>query len=336
MEKQKLINLIKNILEEQYQNISKDIETHKKTTQKQIPSNLGFDTKGMNPLTTYDNKYNCVQHSYKLFVDLILTNMEKYSKYLNLDKNIIILLLKATLGIIKRESKYGNYVEIPDVGAQFLIKIGLGSIVDKVSKIRNSSPSLGPSQITKEFWFSNNLDKIIGPYEDAFKTTESAFGVLITLANKYKKAIQNKISTMPSTNDTLQKYGVIKYINGTNNHALDMAILSHNFGEEKTIYPYCRTSHPLFFALCHKDTEKLFNTEESFNNYKKNSSLYKILSQNPKNSSLLTNPGTIKIDNTKPVYNYMPNLSAGLNLHTSIGYVEYVANEIKNLKCITL
>lgn len=336
MENKKLINLIKKILEEQYQDISKDIEMHKKTTQKQIPSNLGFDTKGMDSLTTYDNKYNCVQHSYKLFVDLILTNIEKYSKYLNLDKNTIILLVKATLGIIKRESQYGKYIEIPDVGAQFLIQIGLGSIIDKVSKITNSSPSLGPSQITKEFWFSNNLDKIIGPYEKAFKTTESAFGVLITLSNKYKKAIQNKISTTPSTNDTLQKYGVIKHINGTNNHALDMAILSHNFGEEKTIYPYCKTSHPLFLALCHKNTEKLFNTEESFNEYKKNSSLYKILSQNPKNSSLLTNPGTIKVDKTKPIYNYMPNLSAGLNLHTSIGYVEYVANEIKNLNCITL
>jgi hypothetical protein len=275
--------------------------------------------------------YSCVPDSVNLFVDYVMTNKNLLMKKLNVDYKTLILLTKASIGIMGRETKFGNYTEFSDTASEKLRGIGLGSIFDwgikKYNQYSGEKPitqSLGMAQFTPKTWERYGLDKSIGDYNSSFNTINQGLGVLYSLNNRYKKALSNGLKPEPSVNPILSKYGLLTKINGTGNHALDMSILSHNMPEEKTIYPYCTTNHPLYASPCYKSKTKPYNDKESF---KPNSKLL----QKVTDPKLKQFPGELIVNQTNIITNYFPNLSGPD--HSGIGYVEEVAKYIKSYNC---
>ena len=153
------------------------------------------------------------------------------------------LLLKATLGIIGRESDFGGGESMMSkkywsYGLKSQVK-NLKSLFDgsKVAKYFGGGDptSLGPAQITpqtaKQYGINPN---------DLNDVTTAVNGAYKILLSNYNIAIKNGYSTnKPSSNFT----------NGTGNAALDLAIAGHNLGESK-ITKYCETSNPKIKKFC--------------------------------------------------------------------------------------
>jgi hypothetical protein len=304
-----LINIVKRVLEEQSVMGTPYFPTISATPKKIIKT------------------YSCVPDSVNLFVDYVMTNKNLLMKKLNVDYKTLIVLTKASIGIMGRETKFGNYTEFSDTASEKLRGIGLGSLVSwGMKKIygEKTTQSLGISQFTPEAWKKYGLDKSIGDYDSSLGLINQGLGTLYSLTNRYKKALSNGLKAEPSVNPILKKYGVIQQIKGTGNHALDMSILSHNMPEEKTIYPYCTTNHPLYAAPCRYSKISPFKTKEKFN---PNSSLLSKVTD-PK---LKNFPGELTVNNSDIIPNYFPNL--GGPSHSAIGYVEEVAKYIKLYTC---
>jgi len=271
--------------------------------------------------------YSCVPDSVNLFVDYVMTNKNLLMKKLNIDYKTLILLTKASIGIMGRETKFGSYTESSDTFSETLRGIGLGSLVDWGLKKRygeNASQSLGISQFTPQAWKRYGLDKSIGDYDSSLGLISQGLGTLYSLTNRYKRALSNGLNPEPSVNPILKKYGVIQHIKGTGNHALDMSILSHNMPEQKTIYPYCTTNHPLYAAPCRNTKISPFKSKEKFN---PNSALLSKVTD-PK---LKNFPGVLTVNTSDIIPNYFPNL--GGPKHSGIGYVEEVAKYISSYNC---
>jgi len=107
-----LINIVKKVLEEQ-----------------SVIGTPNYGTTQLQP-TKETTLYSCVPGNLSLFVDYVITNKKLLMKKLNLDFKNLILLTKASLGIIGRESKFGNYTEDWDTFSETLRGFGLGSLVD--------------------------------------------------------------------------------------------------------------------------------------------------------------------------------------------------------------
>jgi hypothetical protein len=272
------------------------------------------------------NSYSCVPTKLTLFVDYVMTNRNLLMKKLNLDFKNLILLTKASLGIIGRESKFGNFTETEDVFSETLRGAGLGSLLDWAIKKREGGrqQSLGLGQFTPDAWKKYGLDKSIGDYNSSFNSINQGLGVLYSLSNRYKKALSNGLKSEPSVNPILSKYGVIQKIKGSGNHALDMAILGHNMPEEKTLYPYCTTNHVLYASPCNKSKSSPFKDKQSFN--PKSSLLSKVTDPNLKKF-----PGELIVNQSNVIPNYFPNL--GGPGHKAIGYVEEVITHMKSFNC---
>ena len=270
--------------------------------------------------------YGCVPGNLSLFVDYVMSNKKLLMKKLNLDSKNLILLTKASLGIIGRESKFGNYTEGWDTFSETLRGIGLGSLVDwglkKNMEIVNKVQVL--DNLLKILGKTYGLDKSIGDYNSSFNVINQGLGVLYTLSNRYKRALSNGLKTEPSVNPILSKYGLIGKIKGTGNHALDMAILSHNMPEEKTLYTYCTTNHPLYAGPCNKSKVNPYKTKEAFN--PKSKILMKVTDPNLKKF-----PGELTVNQSGVISNYFPNL--GGPGHSGLGYVEEVATFMKSFNC---
>lgn len=303
-----LIRIVKKVLEEQ-----------------SVIGAPNYGTTQLHP-TKETTFYGCVPGNLSLFVDYVMTNKKLLMKKLNLDSKNLILLTKVSLGIIGRESKFGNYTEGWDTFSETLRGIGLGSLVDwgLKRKYGNRQQSLGLGQFTKDTWKTYGLDKSIGDYNSSFNVINQGLGVLYTLSNRYKKALSNGLKTEPSTNPILLKYDVIDKINGTGNHALDMAILGHNMGEAATLYPYCKTNHPLYAGPCNKSKVNPYKTKEAFN--PKSKLLMKVTDPNLKKF-----PGELTVNQSEVIPNYFPNL--GGPGHSGFGYVEEVVKYIKSFNC---
>jgi len=308
-----LINIVKQVLEEQ--------------------SVIGAPNYGMTsePTKKIIKTYSCVPENLNSFVDYVITNKNLLMKKLKLDYPTLILLTKVSIGIIGRETKFGKFTETQDTFSETLRGAGLGSLFDwgikKYNQYSGKKPitqSLGIAQFTPETWKRYGLDKSIGDYNSSFNSINQGLGVLYTLNNRYKKALNNGLKQEPSVNPILSEYGLLNKINGTGNHALDMAILSHNMPEEKTIFPYCLTNHPLYASPCYKSKTKPFSNKESFNPNSK-------LLQKVTDPKLKKFPGELTVNQTKIIPNYFPNLS-GPN-HSGIGYVEEVAKYMKSYNC---
>jgi hypothetical protein len=271
--------------------------------------------------------YSCVPEKLNTFVNYVIDNSPMLMKKLNLDYKTLILLTKASIGIIGRESKFGEFTEKSDTFSETLRGAGLGSLVDwGIKKIygKNKTQSLGLGQFTPETWKRYGLDKTIGDYNSSFNSINQGLGVLYGLTYRYKKALTNGLKQEPSVNPVLMKYGLITQVKGTGNHALDMSILSHNMPEEKTLFPYCTTNHPLYASPCNKSKSNPFKTKETF---KPDSNLL----QKVTNPNLKKFPGELTVNQSNKIPNFFPNLG-GPN-HTALGYVEEVSDYMKTFNC---
>jgi len=314
-----LINIVKRVLKEQSVAGAPNMGM---TNKPQAWETLTYAT----PKKTIKT-YSCVQENINTFVNYVIDNKNLLMKKLNIDYKNLISLTKVSIGIIGRETKFGDNTEIADTFSETLRGFGLGSLIDwgiKKYYGEDKTQSLGAAQFTPKTWKIYGLDKSIGDYNSSFNIINQGLGVLYSLTNRYKKALANGLKPEPSVNPILTKYGIIDEIDGTGNHALDMSILSHNMPEQKTIYPYCATNHPLYAAPCNKTTVKPYQSKESFNPNSK-------LLQKVTNPNLKKYPGELTVNQSKIIPNYFPNLS-GPN-HTGIGYVEEVSNYMKTFNC---
>jgi hypothetical protein len=94
--------------------------------------------------------------------------------------------------------------------------------------------------------------------------------------------------------------------------------------EQKTIYPYCTTNHPLYAAPCRNTKISPFKSKEKFN--PESALLSKVTDPKLKNF-----PGVLTVNTSDIIPNYFPNL--GGPKHTGIGYVEEVAKYINSYNC---
>ena len=106
-----LINIVKRVLEEQ-----------------SVAGAPNYGT--MSGPTNIEKTYSCVPDNVNLFVDYVITNKNLLMKKLNLDYKTLILLTKASVGIMGRETKFGNYTENTDTYSEILRGVGLGSLVN--------------------------------------------------------------------------------------------------------------------------------------------------------------------------------------------------------------
>lgn len=279
-----------------------------------------------------DKKFPCIPPKVLPFVTHVNENSEKIQKDLGLDHTTLVLLTKATVGIMGRETKFGNYTEVSDKASEIARdELKLGPLIDWSLDTynwvtgKNVTQSLGIGQLTSEFWSKYNLDKKIGPYNKSFDAKNQGLGVLYGLAARYKSALQKGLKKQPSSNPVLQKYGLISGIQGTGNNALDLSILGHNMGE-KVITLWCKTSHPLYAApKVGGPKYEPFTNEKSFN--PKSKLLTKV-----EDSNLKKFPGELEVKSDEIVPNFFPNLKGPG--HTSIGYVEDVAKYMKQFSCL--
>jgi hypothetical protein len=310
-----LINIVKRVLNEQP---DQKFDT---------PYNKGLMSGKVSDPNTLQKTYSCVPDNAKLFVNYVIINKNLLTKKLNVDYKTLILLTKASVGIMGRETKFGNFTEFYDTASETLRGAGLGSLVDWYIKRKygeKGTQSIGISQFTPETWKRYGLDKSIGDFDSSLDTISMGLGTLYSLTNRYKRALSNGLKPEPSVNPILKKYGVIQHIKGTGNHALDMSILSHNMPEQKTIYPYCTTNHPLYAAPCRNTKISPFKSKEKFN--PESALLSKVTDPKLKNF-----PGVLTVNTSDIIPNYFPNL--GGPKHTGIGYVEEVAKYINSYNC---
>ena len=308
-----LINIVKRVLEEQPDEKFDTLY------------NKEFMRNANKPITNY----TCVPDKMDIFVNYVLANKNELMKKFKLDYKDLILFTKASIGIMGRETDFGTVSTSTDNRSEFMRQIGLAPLVDwylKKNYGKNGSQSLGYAQFAPQTWKRYGLDKIVGDYNLSFNAISQGLGTLYGLKLRYQKALSNGLKPQPSVNAILTKYGLApKGIKGTGNHALDMAIMSHNMPEEKTIYPYCTTNHPLYAAPCWKTKHKPFDSEKSSNF--NDSKLLKAVSD----PNLKKFPGELTVNKTSLIPNFIPNL--GGKHHSGIGYVEEVATFMKSFNC---
>jgi len=282
--------------------------------------------------TAPSKKFPCVPQKVLPFVEYVSQNTEELKKKLGIDLSTLLLLTKASLGIIGRETKFGENWKVSDLAFEIARdELKLGPLIDwTFQKINTTSgkklsKSLGIAQITSDFWSKYGLEQKIGPYDKSFNSKDQGLAVLYGLAERYKSALQTGLKKEPSVNPVLQKYGVIKGIAGTGNNALDLSILGHNMGDE-VITQWCKTSHPLYAAPKNgKSKYSPFNSQESFN--PKSKLLVKVQDKNLKKF-----PGELEVKMDELIPNFFPNLKGPS--HTAIGYVETVSKFMKQFSCL--
>jgi hypothetical protein len=228
---------------------------------------------------------------------------------------------------------------VKDLGMETLL--GLGDVGKKIlsmgiyvfNKItnRDMEPSLGHGQFKKSSWESIASSRL-GDDAKRLNPTYSAFGTLIYLTQNYKLAIKNGLATTPSRNHLLEKYKTITYIPTTGNHALDMAIIAHNFGQTKALSPWCKTSHELYLTNCKNNTPyQIFKTSNDFENFSKGAFMRSVTDENLKKE-----PGNVTIFKDKTVLDFLPNLSSSSSSksHTTISYLTNAIKFYEGLNCI--
>jgi hypothetical protein len=231
----------------------------------------------------------CVPTAFKLSIkDLIKKNYNK-------------LFLKACLGIIGRESDFGE-------SNRYKFRNPLKTLYNALG----GNASIGLAQVKPETAKQYGLDS-----DDLSMASGSLDITYRLLQDNYKKALKVGYTTEPSVN--------LK--NGTGNAALDMAISGHNLGGEK-ITKYCKTSNPKINKPCSLAGKTIKEQDGSIE-----------LAMNRKNQEQLKQAGnsgpSITVTN-QYVQNYIPNFKTerwdGVEI-TSHGYISEVAKRIKDYTC---
>jgi hypothetical protein len=227
---------------------------------------------------------SCVPLAFQLAVDKLIK--EGYDKK----------ILKASLGIIGRESDFGESNRFKFLAPLKLLFARLGG-----------GASVGYGQIKPETakQFGMTIDDLI-----------TSIGSLKTVYNilqkNYKKAIEVGYTNKPSTN----------FNSGTGDSALDISILSFNKGYD-SITKYCETSNPAIKRSCDYAGQIV---KEQYSTYGL---------ENMHQMREREKPKKIKVFN-KYVPNYLPNFETkrldGVNI-SSHGYIKEVAEKIKKYTC---
>jgi hypothetical protein len=175
-----------------------------------------------------------------------------------------------------------------------------------------------------------------------FTQTEAYLKKLAAVSKKVKLQVIGKteegrnqymvIVSDPSNLANLEKYKTITYIPTTGNHALDMAIIAHNFGQTKALSPWCKTSHELYLTNCKNNTPyQIFKTSNDFENFSKGAFMRSVTDENLKKE-----PGNVTIFKDKTVLDFLPNLSSSSSSksHTTISYLTNAIKFYEGLNCI--
>jgi hypothetical protein len=157
----------------------------------------------------------CVPTAFKLSVDNLIK------------KNYNKLFLKACLGIIGRESDFGE-------SKRFKFRDPLKNLYSTLG----GNASVGFAQVKPETAKQYGLD--LTELSMASGSLDITYRLL---QDNYNKALKEGYTTGPSVN--------LK--DGTGNSALDMAISAHNLGSQK-ITKYCKTSDPKINRACSSAT----------------------------------------------------------------------------------
>jgi hypothetical protein len=260
--------------------------------------------------------YRCLPQGMSSFANYVRIHKHELMRDLQVDEKTLLIMAKASMGIIGRETTFGEGTDFKDEAVEFLTSVGLGFIPqsaqsgwNKLRSMRGKSPqqmSLGPAQFTRDTWNSYGLDKKIGSYDESFNAISQGLGTIHRINDDYKLALKTGTGTGPSVNPIAVKQGKIKSLNGTGNNALDLAIVSHNMAG--LINKWCQTSDPNYAGPCNQKVYQPFKDSKP----------------------------EIKINvyTDKQIVNYFPNKKSG-NL-TSIGYLEEVANYINKFNCFTI
>ena len=287
------------------------------------------------PQVNYGKKFSCIPKQVLSFVAYIDNYSQVLQEKLNIDLDTLILLTKASVGILGRETTFGTYTELSDTFAELTRKLGFGGGVDYyLKKFKDGrQQSLGMGQITKNYWEQNNLNAELGDYNTSFNTTQQGLAVLYGLKKRYDLALKKGLKNEPSTNQILLKYGIIESVDGTGNNALDLAIVGHNFGDG-IINKYAQTSHPLYATTIGQTTWSPFESEESFNTWASRS---KLIQSKKVPDELKKFPGKLQVTNNI-LPNYFPNKTASITTpsHTSLGYLEGVVEYMNTFGCLDL
>jgi hypothetical protein len=270
--------------------------------------------KNRKPLGFYD--FKCIPRGVNIFANYVVNNQQKLMSDLGVDKTTLLLMAKAAIGIMGRETTFGTGTEFKDDAAEFLMHWGLGFIpktiqtgYNKVRELGGKSPqqmSLGTAQFTEDTWNTYGLDKKVGPYKDSFNAVRQGIGALHRINDDFKKALKLGTGTGPSVNPIAVRQGKIKSINGTGNNALDLAIVTHNM--PGLINRWCQTSDPNFAGPCDKTEYQPY----------------------PESKPEIK----LKVFQNKQIPNYFPNKGSGKL--TSIGYLEEVAGYMNKFNCFNL
>jgi hypothetical protein len=257
--------------------------------------------------TPYSPKYPCLATgTLAPFVFYVQKNKTKICSKLGITPELLLILTKTAIGIMKRETDYGTSWHAM---GESLLDWFDDTFLNKGLKKSGKLGSVGPGQFTYKTWKDLNMEKVFGMDRDDMRTiTGAGLGIIASLIKNYRRAISlGYTNNSRSVNPFLSKKGI--NFSSTNNAALDLAIVSHNM---PVINKYCYTSSPTLAGPCDKPT---------YDPYKKGTGGYKKY-------------GTLKVYQNKPIKNYFPNKKFGEL--TAIGYLEEVIKVINSLNCIKL
>lgn len=265
----------------------------------------------------FDNvNYKCLPKSLQGFANYVRIHKGDLMKKLQVDEKTLLLMTKAAMGTIGRETSFGHGTEFTDDAAEFMMNWGMGlipkAVVGGINLYRDvrgqnkRTMSLGPAQFTPETWKAYGLDEKVGPYEESFNMIKQGLGTIYRINNDYQRALKVGTGTGPSVNPIAQRQGKLKTINGTGNNALDLAIVSHNMAN--MINKWCETSDPNYAGPCNETTYQPFKDSKP--------------------------EIKVNVNRNKQILNYFPNKKSGAI--TSIGYLEEVVKYINKFQCFTI
>lgn len=242
----------------------------------------------------------------KPFIYYVKKNKTKLCSKLGIQPDFLLKLTKAAIGIMKRESDFGN--SFTALGERLLDWFD-DTFLDKKLKKDGTLGSVGPAQFRYWTWKNLDMEKRFGMGREEMRTvTGAGLGTIVSLLGNYKKAISMGYSrNTRSVNPFLEKKGI--RFKSTGIAALDLAIVSHNM---EIIDKWCYTSNSNLAGPCKSPT---------YEPYKKGTSDYKKY-------------GTLKVYQNKPILNYFPNKKYGNQ--TAIGYLEEVVSYMNSLKCVVI
>jgi len=232
-------------------------ETLNKAAKKQSQANQDIFNSVKNINKNVLNFFNglgvlsCVPPTMISFVIYVITNKEDIMSKLGITDKELVMFLKASIGIMGRESSFTMPVNIDNGGISFTPRYFKKNLYNYLSQyeyfvkrgLGGRTGSYGPAQIQLATWNALNLSKLFNIDESGLKTVIGAgMGTIVNLNNNYKLAKSVGYDTSKSSN-----------ISGTGNGALDISIAGHNSGNP---IKWCKTNDKNYAAPCDSKDKK--------------------------------------------------------------------------------